>query len=224
MADSENSRTLPAITPRNFLTATERFLQRATAGGADADAALVKWGPWLAAHRECDRLCSKQQQLETKMFRTVRSPQVEISIPDRACPAIAMTAEEIDSWLTGEEFAERRADAKAQLEARRREWDAVDSVVGYSLVKQAEDAAAALEYRLAQELWATPASSTVAAIAKLHSIIWHGTPQPNADEFPWPQIRSVLTDLLRATSTLAVPVLTPEETSPAHTECGCDRK
>jgi hypothetical protein len=201
MADSENSRTLPPITHRNLLPATEHFLEELTAGQGDTNTAaeaeaLSKWEAWWRAHRECARLCTLQQRLEAELFRTVNSPRVELHIPNRTEPIIAASPEEIDRWLEGEEFADRRARAKAELGDRRREWDAADEIIGYSRAKEAEDIASALEHRLAEELWAIPAGSVVSATAKLHCVIIQGEPKPDTDEFPWPQVRSVLVDLL----------------------------
>ena len=201
MADSENSRTLSPITHRNLLPATERFLQKLAAGQGDANAVhignvLTKWEAWCRAHRECARLCNVQQRLEAELFRTVDSPRVQIHIPTRTSPAVATTLEEIDAWLEGEEFAEIRGRAKAELAIRRREWEAADEIIGYSRAKQAEDIAAANEHRLADELWATSTGSVVSATAKLHCMIRQGEPEPDSGEFPWPQVRSVLVDLL----------------------------
>lgn len=201
MADSKNSRTLPPITNRNLLPATERFLQELAVGQGNGnavrtDGALTKWEAWWAAHRQCARLCGVQQRLEAELFRIVDSPRVEIRIPTRASPAIATTPEEIDAWLEGEEFAEIRGRAKAELAIRRREWEAADEIIGYSRAKEAEDIAAANEHRLADELWATSTGSVVSATAKLHCMIRQGEPEPDSGEFPWPQVRSVLVDLL----------------------------
>jgi hypothetical protein len=202
MADSENSRTLPSITHRNLLSVTERFLGEMAAGQGDVsphiDVSLTRWEAWWRAHRECARLCSVQQRLEAELFRTVDSPRVEIRVPDRTSPAIAATPEEIDAGLEGEEFAELRERAKAELATRRREWEAADEMIGYSRAKATEDIAAAEEHRVAGELWSTCTGSVVSATAKLHCVITQGEPEPNSEEFPWPQVRSVLVDLLIA--------------------------
>jgi hypothetical protein len=201
MADSENSRTLPPITHRNLLPVTERFLQDMATEQGGASIALVygtltKWEAWWRAHTESARLCNLQQRLEAELFRTVDAPSVEIRIPTQINPAIASTPEEIDAWLEGEEFAELRASAKAELADRRREWDTADQIIGYSRAKEAEAIAAAGEHRLAEELWATSEGSVVCATAKLHCVVAQGEPEPNSGEFPWPQLRSVLMDLL----------------------------
>lgn len=203
MADSENSRTLPAITQRNLLPITGRFLKKLTAARdhtTHAAEALTRWEAWWCAHRESARLSSLLQPLEAKLFRTVSSPSVEIRVPKRTAPIMAASSDEIDRWLEGEEFAEMRIRAKAELASRRREWEAADIDVGYSRAKEAEDIASATEHRLADDLLAITAGSVVSATAKLHCIIEQGEPKPNSDEFPWPQVRSVLADLMMTTA------------------------
>ena len=201
MADSENSRTLPPITTGNLLSVTERFLEEMAAGQgdsgtADIDDALAKWAAWWDAHHECARLCRIQQQLESELFRTAEGPRVEVHVPNQVRPVIAETIQEIDAWLEGEAFAELRERVKTELAARRDAWDTADQAIGYSRAKAAEDAASAMEQRLAEELRAASEGSVASAIAKLHCVIRIGEPEPDSGEFPWPQIRSALTDLL----------------------------
>lgn len=201
MADSENSRTLPPITTGNLLSVTERFLEQRAAGQggsgtASIDNALTKWAAWWDAHRECTRLCSVQQQLESELFRTAICPRVEVHLPNQVSPVIAETPEEIDAWLEGEAFAELRNRAKMELAMRRHAWDTADQTIGYSRAKAAEDFAAAREQRLAEELWTASTGSVASATAKLHCVIRIGEPEPDSGEFPWPQIRSALVDLL----------------------------
>ena len=201
MADSENSRTLPPITKGNLLSIIEHVLEemvslQGDSGIDDIDGALAKWAAWWGAHRECARLCGVQQQLESELFRTAGSPRVEVRVPNHAGPMIAETPEEIDAWLEGEAFAELCERAKTELAMRRHAWDMANQTIGYSRAKAAEDIASAREQRLAEELWATSAGSLISATAKLHCVIQMGEPEPDSGEFPWPQIRSALADLL----------------------------
>lgn len=201
MADSENSRTLPPITTGDLLSLTEHFLEEMAAGQgvshiANIDDPLAKWAAWWRAHRECARLCNVQQQLESELFRTAGSPRVEVRVPNQASPMIAETPEEIDASLEGEAFAELRERAKTELAIRRHAWNSADQTIGYSRAKAAEDIASAREQRLSEELWAASAGSVVAATAKLHCVLRIGEPEPDSGEFPWPQIRSALVDLL----------------------------
>ena len=201
MADSENSRTVPAIIHRNLLPVAEQVLlglaaDQEAAGGGDIDAALATWNDWIAAHREFARLCLVQQRLETQVLSLVSSPFVEIHLPSRTKPLIATTEEEIECWLEGDAFADERERAKRDFTERRDNWDAVDEFVGHSGAKAAETISFGHESRLVAALWAMPAHTLPAVAGKLHSIIMHGAPKLGTDDFPWPQVRSVLIDLL----------------------------
>jgi hypothetical protein len=121
---------------------------------------------------------------------------VEIHLPSRTKPLIATTEEEIECWLEGDAFADERERAKRDFTERRDNWDAVDEFVGYSGAKAAETISFGHESRLVAALWAMPAHTLPAVAGKLHSIIMHGAPKLGTDDFPWPQVRSVLIDLL----------------------------
>lgn len=105
--------------------------------------------------------------------------------------------EEIHRQLgDGPENSEARGHAKAVLAARQMAWDALDARLGYSRVKQAEAAAFTVQEELASALWAEPVRSITGAAAKLHAILSMGEEDGPRDEFPWPQIRAVLRDIV----------------------------
>jgi hypothetical protein len=201
MADSENSRTLPAITCRNPLQTAEWFLsqnfseQERWAPGI-RDVALVKWNAWRLASRELVRLGREQQELENRLMSLAPVPQVEVRQSGTITPFVASSAREIQERLKGDAFASARASAEAELLARRRRWEAMDETVGYSRAKDAEFEASLIEESLAAELSQAPAMTTVAVAAKLHCILERGPPRADSDEFPWPQVRSLLIDIL----------------------------
>ena len=76
-------------------------------------------------------------------------------------------------------------------------WEAADREVGYSEALEAERRASIVEDDLAETLWNTPAQSVAGATAKLHAMVNKWQPSISSDEYPWPQIRSVITDLLK---------------------------
>ncbi|MDQ0559179.1 hypothetical protein QO004_000957 [Rhizobium mesoamericanum] len=76
-------------------------------------------------------------------------------------------------------------------------WKAADQQIGYSEAVQEEERAAAMEDDVAEMLWDTPAESIVGAIAKLHAMLTKWQPAALSDEYPWPQLRSVIADLLK---------------------------
>jgi hypothetical protein len=77
------------------------------------------------------------------------------------------------------------------------DWEAADQLLGYSKAKQAEFDASVVEDGLAAALWEKPAHSLVGITAKLHAVLSKGEPSEDSDEYPWPQLRTVLADMLR---------------------------
>lgn len=76
-------------------------------------------------------------------------------------------------------------------------WEAAAEENGYRAAKDDEFLAAEIDEKCAEKLWLTPALSVTGATLKLHSILAIGEPSINTDEFPWPQVRSVLGDLIK---------------------------
>lgn len=75
-------------------------------------------------------------------------------------------------------------------------WEAADREVGYSVALEAERHASIVENDVAETLWDTPAQSIAGVTAKLHAMVSRWQPSITSNEYPWPQIRSVITDLL----------------------------
>ncbi|MCG5485707.1 MAG: hypothetical protein KK482_18625 [Sinorhizobium meliloti] len=88
----------------------------------------------------------------------------------------------------------------------------------YDEALEAEDRASVAEDEAAKALWRTPARSLAGATAKLHAAITKWQPSPTSQEDPWPQIRSVIADLLKidiasvasARNRLSAPEFQPE--------------
>ena len=88
----------------------------------------------------------------------------------------------------------------------------------YDEALEAEDRASVAEDEAAEALWRTPAQSITGATAKLHAAITKWQPSPTSQEDPWPQIRSVIADLLKidiasvasAPNRLSAPEFQPE--------------
>jgi len=205
MADSENSRSLPTVTRRSlrstlvvWLKAQSKNVSNVISSQGNDEPVLSIWRNWMAAHRRVEQLCRTQQHLECQLVAAVRFPRVEVLAPGGEQPAVAFTASEIDSVLgSGAETAEKRAAAKSTLRARRRAWQAMDKHLGYSLAKRAEVEAEAQSENLAESLWREPARSVTGIAAKLHALLMTYEDETSLDEAPWPQIRSVLVDLIR---------------------------
>ncbi|MCI9868459.1 hypothetical protein RHIZ_21060 [Rhizobium skierniewicense] len=201
MADSENSRTLPAITCRNSLQIAEWFLfnnfsDQELWSPSLRDGVLTKWHAWNRAFQELAAIGRAQQKLESQLMCMAPALQVEVVLPNSAAPFITSSISEIQDRLRGNEFRVARAKAEADLLAKHKQWEAVDESLGYSRARRAEDEASLVEERLALDLSQAPGMTTVAVAAKLHCILERGSPRPDSNEFPWPQIRSVLIDIL----------------------------
>jgi len=206
MADSENSRTLPANTRLNILSYTTDFLARVQdrdGSGADADPALAKWLEWHEAHREFELSCRLQQHLETQLVEAVGFPMVKIEVPGTLEPVVIQNEADIEYWLEGPDNEEARDRAKEKLSVQLRRWSAADQVMGYTRAREAERVAADRELALAAELWDMPAQSIEGMIAKLQAVLTLGIASPECDEFPWPALRSVMNDLIEMVKSLS---------------------
>lgn len=208
MADSDNSITLPVVTRRRLLSTSATWLAAQVAdidaslhpeygrpGGGDPT--LMLWQDWRTAHDQVEKLCRRQQRLETALIAAVGFPHVDITVPDQHCVVAAFTMEEIDRRFgDAPENAEVKIQAKAKLAERQAAWDALDERLGYSLVKRTEERAFEMRGERFNALFAQPAHSVGGVAAKLHALLAMGEDIPG-DEFPWPQIRAAMTDLLR---------------------------
>lgn len=181
MADSETSTSRPRVTRRDLLAGAASSLaisalgshaidsQEGRASIEAPDMAVSLWQSWHEAYRETLRLCREQQRLETRLAAAVGFP-----------PALPI----------GHELP-------AEATVHQARWDAADALFGYSAAKRREEAAAAREAVLAEALSATPASSIAGVAAKLDAVLRQGEWCEDCAEFPWPQLRSALADLVR---------------------------
>lgn len=72
-----------------------------------------------------------------------------------------------------------------------------DGSRAYNEALEVEDRAALAEELAAQALWLTPAPSVAGVAAKLDAIVTRNQPSLTSSDEPWPQIRTVLADLLK---------------------------
>ena len=207
MADSDNSRTLPPVTQRGLLSGTAVWLNAQAAWAAADTVILSLWEDWLVAHKRGERLCRAQQRLERCLVSAVGFPRADVLRPGAERTVAAFTTSQIDALLgEGIETADERKDAKSVLLARQKAWNAMDNRLGYSCARLAEEEAEAESEQLALALWAEPARSIAGIVAKLHAVLITCESNGNGDEPPWPQIRSILVDLINlddTTTTLA---------------------
>ncbi|MEC5325486.1 hypothetical protein [Aurantimonas sp. A3-2-R12] len=69
--------------------------------------------------------------------------------------------------------------------------------MGYSVAKEAEEAAAFREQQLVDALMSASATSLAGVAGKLDAILREGESSAESPEFPWPFLRSALVDLVR---------------------------
>lgn len=224
MADSETSRTLPsgdrrksnsiqgeqadpapAITRRNLLNVTAKILTSRTAElrklasrqqpGRKSAAQL--WQEWYVIHRRCERITRLQQKLETQVLAAAGSfPIVEIAIPGQAASVIIDSFVEIER-LKSKLNADQITQAQSQLRRRRKKWKDADEKFGFSAALASERVLSAQEGILARVLWTANPTSLVEVTAKLHCLIRMEDPGMKLKEAPWPQLRTILGDLVR---------------------------
>ncbi|WP_051900387.1 hypothetical protein [Neorhizobium galegae] len=199
-------------TCRTFLAAAAASIAATPAVGKSArggdgtdhvDPVVSLWRDWLAAHRLCSEACRRQQKLETEMLRQLGSfPRVKIGFSEGDGFMWAYTTEEIDRLLPNPDQAETRRAARAELAARRADWNTVDAWIGYSSAKKAEAEIAEVEDALAKELWNTSSRSVAGIAAKLHCVLETEDPGSGLEEAPWPELRTILSDLMQICGSL----------------------
>jgi hypothetical protein len=211
LADSDDTTTLPSVTRRMMLLAgtmaapaTSLFLHGMAAAtealvhNPSFDPALSLWREWKAAYRRTAALCRRQQELETRLANTVGFPQAKVHLPDEDVSVSVSWPADIEE-LFGEDptCAGLRAKAEADLAAHQARWDAEDRRIGYSAAKRAEQAAAFHEQELVEILMDTPATTLAGIAGKLDAVLREGETSEECTEFPWPELRAVLCDLVR---------------------------
>ncbi|CDN58373.1 Hypothetical protein RG1141_PB00250 (plasmid) [Neorhizobium galegae bv. officinalis bv. officinalis str. HAMBI 1141] len=207
MACSGNKGAVLNTTRRTSLAAAAASIAATSAAGRSArggdrtdqvDPAVSLWRDWLAAHRLYSEACRRQQKLETEMLRELGSfPRVKIGFSEGDGFMWAYTTEEIDRLLPNPDQTETRRAARAKLAERRADWNAVDARIGYSRAKKAEAELAEVESALAKELWNTSSQSVAGIAAKLHCVLETEDPGSGLEEAPWPELRTILSDLVQ---------------------------
>lgn len=221
MADSDHSTTSSFVTRRRMLAGTALatlawpFQAKAQpietrTSQNNADPALLAWQEWKTAALRTEALCHKQQRLETQLAREIGFPRTTLRLPGGGETLEFFSPEDIDDICgSALDMADLSAKAKAELAAHQARWDVVDAQIGYSATKQAEVEAGEREQELVEALTATPATSLAGIAGKLDMIFHEGTIWEDDTEFPQPQVRSALRDLIRLAQALEPDVVMP---------------
>jgi hypothetical protein len=225
MADSDNSMTLPFVTRRRVLaggmiTSTALVLEKsALAGNAVAtnmppDPALALWREWDAAHNLNEQLCLRQQRLETRLVESVGFPCVTIRLPE-AGEVTVHSIEALNEVLGKDpDMAVLREKAEADFAAHQARWDAAAEETGYTAALRGEREAGDRAQDLL-EAFSTTSATTLAGVAgKFDAVLREGEAWEECSEFPWPQIRSALSDLVRIAEQMVPEQFFPGERRP----------
>ena len=221
MADSDHSTSLSFVTRRRLLMGTavatlawpiqgEAQAEEALAECNAPDPALLAWQQWKTVALRTEALCHKQQRLETKLVREIGFPRTTLRLPGSGETLEFFSPEDIEAICgSAPDTADLCAKAKGELAEHQARWDVIDEQIGYSATKQAEVEASEREQELVEALTTTPAISLAGIAGKLDMIFHEGTIWEDDTEFPQPQIRSALRDLIRLGQALEPDVVMP---------------
>jgi hypothetical protein len=208
MADSDNSMTLPFVTRRQVLAGTvvattawrledNPLASDAGSTNVPSDPALALWREWETAHKLTKRLCHRQQRLETRLVESVGFPRVAVRLPDGEDVTIH-SIEALNEVLgKGPDMATLREAAEVEFAAHQARWDAAAEETGYTAALRAEREAGDRAQDLLEAFSTTPATTLAGVAGKLDAVLREGEAWEECSEFPWPQIRSALNDLVR---------------------------
>ncbi|MDX0524825.1 hypothetical protein [Sinorhizobium medicae] len=221
MADSENSRTSPAITRseenfengalenlphvinrRNLLPVAARALSARFDETRDQQRPSgprpVKemWPRWYACHLQRVRATRLRQKLETKLLgETGGAPIVELRIGTEQIVPVHSFAD--INRLAPKLDAEQLSQARVELSRRRKRWKEADQRLGYAAAV-AQEQELAHQAGIAGRVMRITAPSSVAEVtAKLHCLIVMQDPGLKLELTPWPELRRLLRDLIR---------------------------
>ncbi|KXF77176.1 hypothetical protein ATN84_07075 [Paramesorhizobium deserti] len=146
---------------------------------------------------DIDRICGDASG-ERRMVAAVGFPRVEITLPGERQPVRAFSLEDIDR-ICGDASGHQAVKTRAIAAFRQRQeaWDRLDDALGYSRAEKAEIRADRTEMKLADALMATPATTLAGVAGKLDAVLRRGEYFEAGPDFPWPQLRAALADLVR---------------------------
>ncbi|MER9566708.1 hypothetical protein [Mesorhizobium sp. M0571] len=90
-----------------------------------------------------------------------------------------------------------REKAEADFAAHQARWDAAAEEIGYTAAVRAEPETGDRAKDLLEAFSTTPATTVAGVAGKLDAVLREGEAWEECSEFPWSQIRSALSDLVR---------------------------
>ncbi|MEZ2224311.1 hypothetical protein [Rhizobium sp. RCC_161_2] len=221
MADSENSRTLPAISRgkekrehgtceglpptidrRNLLSVAAHQLsaliaetpQRRESGPTPV---REMWPRWYACHLQRVRAARLREKIEMELLNEAGG------LPAVMLPTVGEDdAVEVHSFaeinrIASQLNAKHLSQARAELRRRRKRWKEADRRLGYSAFVAREQELAERAGISGRVMWITRPSSLTEVTAKLHCLIVMHDPGLKLKAAPWPELRTMLKDLIR---------------------------
>ncbi len=223
MADSENSRTLPAITPRkkhsvssateilprvidrrNLLPLAARLLstliaetpQRRESGPTPV---IEMWPRWYEYHQQHMRVIRLREKVETELLEEAGGLPVAM-LPNVGKDGVVEVHSLVDiNRMASQLDIEHLSQARAELRRRRRRWKEADRRLGYSAIIAREQELAERAGISGRVMWITRPSSLIEVTAKLHCLIVMHDARLKLKDAPWPALRTMLKDLLLLT-------------------------
>jgi hypothetical protein len=158
---------------------------------------MALWQDFTCARDNAQKLTFRQQAIESMMLECLGASVAQMTRSDgeHVGTSEPELGEEIPDGTKG--TLNHGGAARAAVEAPEVGGCAADAVLGYSDALRAEARALYRVRDLAERLWGTPAASLTGVIAKLDVLLSEGAPSPVAQEFPWPQLRAIRSDLER---------------------------
>ncbi|MER9627452.1 hypothetical protein [Mesorhizobium sp. M0296] len=208
MADSDNTTTLPYVTRRRVLEGTVvattawTLEGNAPASGAGStnvrsDPALALWREWERVHKQTERLCRKQQRLETRLVESVGFPCVTLRVPEGEQVTVHSIERLHEVLGKGPDTAALREKAETEFAMHQARWNAAAEETGYTAALRAEREACDRAKDFLEAFSTTHATTLAGVAGKLDAVLREGEAWEECSEFPWPQIRSALSDLVR---------------------------
>lgn len=207
MADSESGRSLSGVTRRALLASMAAAPLTATsrpfaAECATAESITALYQQWQQTDAEALHWSRKWGDLEAVLGRAVGYPRVSISSPSAEAPVWVSAHDDIDRELADRPGQEPlSATLHAELADQKMRWDMEAEAIGLSDAEREERLAWEKRQALADHVFSLPGYDLADVITKLALILRMGEIRERDDEFPWPQIDSVIRDLRRLAAT-----------------------
>jgi hypothetical protein len=149
-----------------------------------SDPALALWREWETAHKLTERLCRRQQRLETRLVESVGFPRATVHLPDDEDVTVH-SIEALNEVLgKGPEMAALREKAEADFAAHQARWDAAAEETGYTAALRAERKAGERAQDLLEAFSTTPATTLAGVASKLMRCCARARPGRNAPSSP----------------------------------------